>query len=192
MAKKDTRRHIIKVAAKLFAHKGYVATSTLEICKEANVNLSLIAYYFGGKEGLFKAIVEECFQPIFAFIEANKNTQSPIECLQNYFICIKHYAQDEYFGLFLAKLISSPFFEFVAQNYSLKVFNFVKGIIEKGITQGIFRENLHIKYTCISLLSMLNFYIVNQKALDQAIEIFDDEDYFAHTFELFLCGIKKS
>lgn len=83
------------------------------------------------------------------------------------------------------------FFEFVAQNYSIKIFTFVKGTIEKGITQGIFREDLNVKYACVSLLSMLNFYVTHKKMLEQVVQMTDKEDYFTHAFKLFLNGIKR-
>lgn len=191
MAQKNAKEHIIRSAASIFATKGYAAASTREITRKAGVNLSMIAYYFGSKEGLFKAVVEESCKPIFAFIEKNNKNKSPLQCLEDYCKFIQHYAQDEYRSLFLAKLISSPFFEFVAQNYSSKIFSFVKDTLEKGIATGEFREDLNVKFACISLVSMLNFYIINQKALGQVIQIQDKEDYFIHTFNLFFNGIKR-
>lgn len=49
---------IQRAAKRLFALKGYNGTSTRDIVKEANVNISLIAYYFGGKEGLFQSLFQ--------------------------------------------------------------------------------------------------------------------------------------
>lgn len=45
-------------AEKLFAEKGFTATSTREISSAANVNISMISYYFGSKEKLFEKIFE--------------------------------------------------------------------------------------------------------------------------------------
>lgn len=55
----DARTKLIKVARKLFAEKGLEGTSTRDIAGEAGLNISLISYYFGGKEGLYKAVIEE-------------------------------------------------------------------------------------------------------------------------------------
>lgn len=192
MAQKNTKERIMKIATDIFAHKGYTATSTREITRKAGVNLSMISYYFGSKEGLFKAIIEESFKPILAFIEEkNKKSESALQCLEDYFKFIQHHAQDKCRSLFLAKLISSPFFEFVAQNYSSKIFSFVKDTLEKGIAQGIFREDLNAQYVCISLLSMLNFYVTHKQMLEKVVQITDKEDYFTHAFKLFLNGIKR-
>ena len=50
--------NILFNAEKLFAEKGFEGTSIREISKEANVNISMISYYFGSKEKLFEKIFE--------------------------------------------------------------------------------------------------------------------------------------
>ena len=50
--------NILLNAEKLFAEKGFEGTSTREISKEANVNISMISYYFGSKEKLLEKIFE--------------------------------------------------------------------------------------------------------------------------------------
>ncbi len=50
--------NILFCAEKLFAEKGFEGTSTREISKEANVNISMISYYFGSKEKLLQRIFE--------------------------------------------------------------------------------------------------------------------------------------
>ena len=50
--------NILFAAEKLFAKNGFGSTSTREICKEANVNISMISYYFGSKEKLYERIFE--------------------------------------------------------------------------------------------------------------------------------------
>jgi AcrR family transcriptional regulator len=55
----EPKERIIKAAAALFAEKGYAAVGVREISKSADVNISMISYYFNGKIGIFKAIVED-------------------------------------------------------------------------------------------------------------------------------------
>ena len=56
MPKKE--EHIMAVAEKLFAANGYNGTSVRDIASKANVNVSMISYYFGSKENL----IEELFR----------------------------------------------------------------------------------------------------------------------------------
>lgn len=47
---------ILDVAEKLFAAKGFKGTSVRDIAQEAGVNISMISYYFGSKEGLLESV----------------------------------------------------------------------------------------------------------------------------------------
>lgn len=55
--KADSRFCILGVATKLFAKLGLDKCSTREIAKHSDINVSLISYYFGGKEGLYKEVI---------------------------------------------------------------------------------------------------------------------------------------
>lgn len=56
----QTAKHdILKAARTLFAKKGYEAVSVREIAKESGQNISMISYYFGSKEGLYKQILSD-------------------------------------------------------------------------------------------------------------------------------------
>ena len=57
----QARLKLLEQATRVFAAKGYAGASTREICEAAGVNLSAIRYYFGNKEGLFRAAL---FGPI--------------------------------------------------------------------------------------------------------------------------------
>lgn len=50
-----TRRRILEIAIEAFARDGFDAVSTRELARLAGVNLPAIRYYFGSKEGLYKA-----------------------------------------------------------------------------------------------------------------------------------------
>ncbi|WP_304344788.1 TetR/AcrR family transcriptional regulator [Chryseobacterium koreense] len=50
--------NILLAAEKLFAEKGFDATSTREISAAANVNVSMISYYFGSKEQMLEKLFE--------------------------------------------------------------------------------------------------------------------------------------
>ncbi len=54
-----TRRRIVEAAKAEFSAKGFAGTRVSEIAARAGVNKQLISYYFGGKEGLLKALTAE-------------------------------------------------------------------------------------------------------------------------------------
>src|SRR5258708_25484716 len=55
----DTRRRILETALDLFSAHGYEGASTRQIAEGAGVNLPAIQYYFGNKEGLYRAIIDD-------------------------------------------------------------------------------------------------------------------------------------
>lgn len=73
----NSKDKILTTATKLFARKGFDGVSIREICKEADVNLCMISYYWGGKQELYNAIVEEMIerQTNYAktFLDLNSN-----------------------------------------------------------------------------------------------------------------------
>jgi AcrR family transcriptional regulator len=52
----EARNRLLDAALALFAEKGFVKTSTREIALTAQVNIASISYYFGDKEGLYRAV----------------------------------------------------------------------------------------------------------------------------------------
>lgn len=53
------RAKLLLAALRLFAQKGYAKTSTRDIAQAAGANIGAISYYFGGKQGLYRAAVTE-------------------------------------------------------------------------------------------------------------------------------------
>jgi TetR/AcrR family transcriptional regulator, regulator of cefoperazone and chloramphenicol sensitivity len=54
----DTRLRILQTALRVFAAEGYEGASTRTLAQRANVNLPALQYYFGSKEGLYRAVID--------------------------------------------------------------------------------------------------------------------------------------
>ena len=64
MSAKETavpKQRILDAAILLFAKKGFAGVGVREIAKEAEVNIAMISYYYEGKVGILKSIIEEYF-----------------------------------------------------------------------------------------------------------------------------------
>lgn len=55
----NCRERLLNAAGLLFAARGLEGVSTRELTRAADANLSAIAYYFGGKDNLYKEAVED-------------------------------------------------------------------------------------------------------------------------------------
>lgn len=50
------RERLLEHACALFAEQGFQRTRTQDVCRAAGTNPAAVNYYFGGKEGLYKAV----------------------------------------------------------------------------------------------------------------------------------------
>jgi AcrR family transcriptional regulator len=54
-----TRAKLLGAAGRMFAERGYQATTVRDICSRAGANVALVNYYFGGKQGLYTAVLHQ-------------------------------------------------------------------------------------------------------------------------------------
>jgi len=59
-----TRERILKASERLFAERGYDATSVRTIVAKARVNQAAINYHFGGKDGLYREVLRAAFRAL--------------------------------------------------------------------------------------------------------------------------------
>lgn len=52
-----TRERIVERAAALFADRGFTKVTVREICRSATANVAAVNYHFGGKLGLYRAVI---------------------------------------------------------------------------------------------------------------------------------------
>src|SRR5687768_15689675 len=58
VAEAGTRDRLIQAALEAFSSMGYEGVSVRDIERQADVNRGLVAYHFGGKEELWKAMMD--------------------------------------------------------------------------------------------------------------------------------------
>src|SRR5690349_5192340 len=108
----NAREKIIEVATRLFAEKGLKGTTTREIAKESGLNLSLISYYFGGKEGLYQTIIFEHAKKVTSKVENIVHTYSQKELTAEVFVqeihsIITHFVEMRIGSVNIAKIFMS-------------------------------------------------------------------------------------
>ena len=71
--KDKSKQRLLDSATKLFAQKGYDGVGIREICKEANANICMISYFWGGKQELYKGIVDNLIEKQTEYAKAFLN-----------------------------------------------------------------------------------------------------------------------
>ncbi|MDF3077305.1 MAG: TetR family transcriptional regulator [Sphingobacteriaceae bacterium] len=166
--KTDKKDHILDAAQKLFAQNGFDGTSTRSIASEANVNMAMISYYFGSKDGLYQAVLERRFDG-FRQTLSDINDQD-ISSWDKLYQCIDIYSNrimgDNSFHQLIHRELSlhqrSDIKDFITDNL-LRNANEVKRIIVEGIENGTFRK-VDPEMTVATIFGT-KYYVINASVL---------------------------
>jgi AcrR family transcriptional regulator len=99
----DTRAALLAAARAVFAEQGYQGATVRGIAARAGVDAAMVNHWFGGKQGLFAAIVELPFDPTDL---VDKLTDGPPEELAQRLIRTFVTLWDTYEGRFAALILS--------------------------------------------------------------------------------------
>ncbi len=195
---KDTRLKLIEAAAPLFAQKSFAAVSVRELAQAAGANIAAVSYHYGGKEGLYHAMLEYQFEPIAEALERIQTMSSlpPAERLGLYASLVAgvHHRRPYLLRLVHAELTSpTSGFEAVVKKYIPQIFRFIHQALEEGVAAGEFRPDLDIGLAVISLAGILNFYFVAKPMARQLLPAsgLSDEKYVSQAFAIYLNGIRR-
>lgn len=157
------RQKIIEAATVLFALEGLHGTSTRDIAKKSGLNLSLISYYFGGKEGLYKTVIQEFVFKVFTQIEkvvsdfernevSAKSIQKAIQSLVNTLIDMR--IEDPYMAKIMTreKLSGLPFSREIHETMMNKAGEKVESIISRGQKAGLVNKKVNPRFFIICLV----------------------------------------
>jgi TetR/AcrR family transcriptional regulator len=195
---KDTRLKLIETATPLFAKKGFAAVSVREVAHAAGANVAAVSYHFGGKEGLYQAVLEEQFEPIREGLERIKTMPPlpPVERLTLYASLIAgvHHRRPYLLRLMHSELTSpTSGLETVVKKYIPQIYAFLHQALEDGVAAGDFRPDLDTDFACISLAGILNFYFIVKPLARQLLPVpaLGDEKYVSQAFAIYLNGIRR-
>jgi AcrR family transcriptional regulator len=95
MTGKERREQLLTVGRKLFAEKGYEATSVEEIAATAEVSKPVVYEHFGGKEGLYAVVVDREIQELLSQITgALASAAHPRALLEQAALALLAYIED--------------------------------------------------------------------------------------------------
>jgi hypothetical protein len=83
---KSPRERIFDSALHLFAEKGFSTVGVREIAREAHVNLSMISYYYNGKNGILKEIMGKFYNRYFELAKECTEKKQALEDQVHLFI----------------------------------------------------------------------------------------------------------
>ncbi len=164
------RQKIIDAAKILFAEEGLHGTSTRDIAAASGLNLSLISYYFGGKEGLYRTVIQDFVLHIFGEIEkaveafekeeVNRGTiRKTLEMLVETLVCLR--TENKHMAKILTreKLSGMPFSREIHEDVMAKAGLKLGSIILRGQKAGLVKAEVNPQFFLMCLVeSIMGFF----------------------------------
>jgi AcrR family transcriptional regulator len=160
-----TRQALLSAGAALFAERGFDGTSVDEIARRARVNKAMISYHFGGKEGLYGAILAAAATPAAGRLRELATADiPPVEALERYIeTFVELTEKNPHFPPMVlrelmegGRLFDEAFFPHV-----LAIFGSIRMIIARGIALKVFRP-VDPLVTHLAVVGSLLFFLVTE------------------------------
>ena len=171
LAAQATRDSILRAATKVFAKHGFAGGRVEQISQAARSYDRMIYYYFGSKEGLFIAVIEDAYK---RFNDAESaldiDTADAVAALQAMIRFIWQYYQKnpEFItllnteNLMRGKHIGKSL---RAREYSSPTIALTSRILAAGVAQGVFRADVAARDLYLMIAAMGYFYLSNRFTL---------------------------
>lgn len=205
MNDQDAKTKLIEAGVKLFAEKGYDGTSTRDLTKEAGINIALVSYYFGGKEGLYRHIIEDFAFNVKARMDHlitrfdrddfNKDSlRETISAMIDQFLELR--VQYPYISRILAreKLNGMPFTKEMHTKIFFEIGDRINGLIRKAQRKGYVRKDLNPNFFVCMLAEGISAYLVlhdcSEIMTDRCYQIPEQNEEFKNQLvKLFIDGV---
>ena len=199
LAAQDTRDSILRAATKIFAQHGFSGGRIDEISNAAKSYDRMIYYYFGSKEDLFIAVLEEMYR---RFNEAETalelSSDQPVESLKAVIAFMWNFYQrnpefitllnDE--NLHRGKHISKSL---RAREYSSPALQIVERVLESGARMKVFRSGVSARDVYLMIAAMNYFYVSNRHTLSAFLgEKLESPEALAHWQEFVVEAVLRT
>lgn len=141
----EVRDRLLAGATRLFASKGYAATTVREIVERAGVTKPVLYYYFRSKEGIYLDLMREPFGRFAAIVDETLLEEGSARerlfrlCLRAYDIFLENVdAARVMYSIYYGPPQGAPFVDFDAYHHRFQ--EAVLQIVREGVRSGEFRR----------------------------------------------------
>jgi AcrR family transcriptional regulator len=163
-----TMANILEVAYKEFAEKGLAGGRIDEIAAATHTSKRMIYYYFGSKEGLYLAVLEQAYARMRNIESAlNLEDLAPEDALRRLveFTFDHHASHEDYIRLVVSENMNRG--QFLAQSKTIQQLNVpaissIEKLYARGVASGVFRPGLD-PIDIHASISALTFFNVSNR-----------------------------
>ena len=187
LAAQATRDSLLRAATKVFAKHGLSGASVDKISKAAKSYDRMIYYYFGSKEGLFVAVLEETYRKFNESESALElDPEQPVESLLavTRFVMAYYRKNPEFVRLLNSENLHRG--KHInksrrAGEYSSPAIAIVDKVLKSGVEKGLFRADIGARDLYLLIASTGYFYQSNRYTLSAFLgQNLDDPKAVAH------------
>lgn len=177
----DKKDHILDVAERVFSEMGYDGASTRLISGEAGVNMAMLNYYFGSKEGLFLAVFDRKitnFQNILQNLGSDDSMGSWDKMERYVELYSERVVNNNCFQKLLYQEMGMSRRTGLSDNIRdilMKSVSEVEKILQEGIDNGEFKKDIDSAMVIATLYGTKNF-IINTPLLSSPMLGYDIHD----------------
>ena len=163
-----TRQHILQVALRHFADRGYAGTSVQDIVDQAKVAKPMLYYYFESKAGLYQALIDNAHDERFRIVSEAADTEEGLrEKLTAILVALFGFIQKhrEVVRLAFASAFAAPGEMPEQLCYKEKCqrnFEFFHELMKEGIAQGELDNRFDSRDLTIAWYGLMNVYAMGQ------------------------------
>ena len=159
---------ILEVATAEFANKGLSGARIAEIAAATRTSKRMIYYYFGSKEGLYIAVLEEAYRRMRTIeSELHLEDMEPVAALRRLveFTFDHHSGNQDYIRLVMNENMERG--AYLAQSKTIQQLNVpaiqaIHELYDRGVASGVFRPGLDAVDIHASISALTFFNVSNQ------------------------------
>lgn len=162
MMEVDTRVALMRAAQRVFSQKGFKGATVKDIAEEAKVNVSLVSYYFEGKEGLYRACVDDFGR---ARLKIAENILTDVKTPTEFRVKLKifveqtlqeHFEEEESSCIVLQEMMTQPeLIKDVFKETVLKIFDAIVGFVTRAHCKGILKAEADPQFFAAQIWSTI-------------------------------------
>ena len=181
----EKQLQIIETSERLFAQKGFDATSVRDIAEEAGINVAMISYYFGSKEKLMEAIFEAKIGKIQMRVEELLKDDSLLPFEKIYTLIDEHIERvmhsQHFYRIMISEQLTNKNPAILQTVKQLKVRNaeLISTLIKEGQQKGFFKKKVDVVLMLNTMLGTVWQSIISKEHYREFTnsQLLTDEEY---------------
>ena len=190
----QVRERLLAAARELFLRYGYRAVSSRQIGAAAGVNFAMIRYYFGGKPGLYREILQGVLPAqIQQAIQTGASPPKLADILGN---ITRVWAANPWIAGFVLREVlvpGGPMRSMFLREFPERLAPLVERAVRAEIERGALRSDLDPKLLVLSVVSLAVFPFLGFPLTSRVFGVSNDEEFVTrflrHTQALLACGV---